>query len=197
MKQNASSPNHLKPSNKKLVIILFAATIGMFGFGFALVPFYNTLCNILGINGKTNSVAIGYNEAYAAVDTTREVTVEFIATNPSNLNWDFYPLVQKIKLNPGKMKQLAFYARNRTDRAMTVQAVPSVTPGIAAKYLKKTECFCFTQQTLSGKAAMDMPLLFHIDPELPQNIHTITLSYTLYDVTDRNIKQNNKIKRIT
>lgn len=196
MKPIGLTPSQIT-NNKKIVIILSFVAIGMFAFGFALIPFYNTLCNILGINGKTNGPVIGYNEAYAAVDTTREVTVEFIANNPSNLNWEFYPLVTKVKLNPGKMEELAFYARNKTNQSMTVQAVPSVTPGIAAKYLKKTECFCFNQQTLAGKDAMDMPLLFHIDPELPQNISTITLSYTLYDVTDRNIKQRNNTRRIT
>lgn len=88
-------------------------------------------------------------------------------------------------MHPGEIVKLAFYAENKTDYTMTVQAIPSVTPGIAAKYLKKTECFCFTQQTLNGHEAMNMPLLFHLDTDLPKNVNTVTLSYTLFDVTGR------------
>jgi len=156
----------------------------MFAFGFALVPIYNSLCKALSINGKTNQQAIAY-DANTKVALEREVVVEFVATNNSNVPWAFYPKTTKIKVHPGEIAKLAFYAENKTKHRMTVQAVPSVTPGIAAKYLKKTECFCFTQQTLNGHEAMDMPLLFHLDPDLPAHVKTITLAYTLFDVTDR------------
>jgi cytochrome c oxidase assembly protein subunit 11 len=169
----------------KLVVTLFVLVLGMFGFGFALVPIYNSLCQTLGINGKTNNEAISYDAAAAKVVHERTVTVEFIATNNGGVPWAFYPKVKKIKVHPGEMARLSFYAENKTNYPMTVQAIPSVTPGIAAKYLKKTECFCFTQQTLGGHEAMDMPLLFHLDSDLPASVSTITLAYTLFDVTDK------------
>lgn len=172
--------NHLK-----LVTILVVMVLGMFGFGFALVPIYNSLCKSLGINGKTNTESIAYNPATVNIAHDRAIMVEFVATNNSGVPWAFYPKTQKLTVHPGEIAKLAFYAENKTNHRMTVQAIPSVTPGIAAKYLKKTECFCFTQQTLNGHEAMDMPLLFHLDTDLPANVSTITLAYTLFDVTDR------------
>jgi cytochrome c oxidase assembly protein subunit 11 len=170
---------------QKLLIILSLIVLGMFAFGFALVPIYNSLCKTLGINGKTNPEAIAYDVSKATIATDREVLVQFVATNNSGVPWAFYPKIAKIKVHPGEIVKLAFYAENKTGHRMTVQAIPSVTPGLAAKYLKKTECFCFTQQTLNGHEAMNMPLLFHLDTELPENIKTVTLSYTLFDVTGR------------
>lgn len=167
----------------KLVTLLGLLVALMFAFVFALVPLYNSLCKALGINGKVDLKAVTANQAMVAQE--REVLVEFVATINSSLPWDFYPKVKKLKVHPGKVVKLAFYAENKTKHRMTVQAIPSVTPGIAAKYLKKTECFCFTQQTLNGHEAMDMPLLFHLDPELPTSIKTITLSYFLFDVEDK------------
>ena len=128
--------NHIK-----LISILLAVVLGMFGFGFALVPIYNRLCKNLGINGKTNPEAIAYDVTKAKIATNREVLVEFVATNNSSVPWAFYPKIKKIQVHPGEIVRLAFYAENKTDHRMIVQAVPSVTPGIAAKYLKKTECF--------------------------------------------------------
>jgi cytochrome c oxidase assembly protein subunit 11 len=168
----------------KLVGLLSIAGVLMFAFGFALVPIYNSLCKALNINGKVvldTSTTTKPNK----VVMERSVRVQFVATNTGGVPWDFYPKVQEITIHPGKIAHLAFYAENKTNRSMTVQAIPSVTPGIAAKYIKKTECFCFTQQTLNGHEAMDMPLLFHLDPDLPESVNTITLAYALFDVTDR------------
>lgn len=170
-------------SHTRLVGILAFIIAGMFVFGFALVPIYNSLCKTLGINGKTNSVAIAYDAKRGHIDNTRMVSVEFVATNNGSVAWKFYPSTKRIKLHPGEVAKLSFYAENLTNNPMTVQAIPSVTPGIAAKYIKKTECFCFAQQTLGGHEAMDMPLLFHLDPDLPENVKTLTLSYTLFDVS--------------
>lgn len=170
---------------QRLLIFLTIVVLGMFAFGFALVPIYNSLCKTLGINGKTNPEAVAYDASKVTVATNREVLVEFVATNNSGVPWEFYPETKKIRVHPGEIVKLAFYAENKTDHAMTVQAIPSVTPGIAAKYLKKTECFCFTQQTLNGHEAMNMPLLFHLDTALPEDVKTVTLSYTLFDVTGR------------
>ena len=169
----------------KLVVTLALIVLAMFAFGFALVPIYNSLCKALGLNGKTNPEAIAYDVTKAKIAKDREVLVEFVATNNSGVPWAFYPKIQKLKIHPGEIAKLAFYAENKTGHRMIVQAIPSVTPGLAAKYLKKTECFCFTQQTLNGHEAMDMPLLFHLDTDLPANIRTVTLSYTLFDVSDK------------
>lgn len=174
-----------RKGHHRLIVILASLVLGMFAFGFALVPIYNSLCKSLGINGKTNPEAVAYDATKAKIDKKREITVEFVATNNSGVPWAFYPKIRKIKVHPGEIAKLSFYAENKTDHQMTVQAIPSVTPGIAAKYLKKTECFCFTQQTLNGHEAMNMPLLFHLDADLPEKVHTVTLSYTLFDVTDK------------
>lgn len=172
-------------NHHKLLIVLVGIVLAMFAFGFALVPIYNSLCKTLGINGKVNAEAVAYDAATTKIAQDREVIVEFVATNNSGVPWAFYPKTQKIKIHPGEIARLEFYAENRTDHPMTVQAIPSVTPGIAAKYLKKTECFCFARQTLNGHEAMNMPLLFHLDVDLPEKINTVTLSYTLFDVTGK------------
>jgi cytochrome c oxidase assembly protein subunit 11 len=172
---------------KKLLVLLTLLVLGMFGFGFALVPIYNSLCKTLGINGKTNPEAIAYDASKTKIETNREVLVQFVATNNGGVPWAFYPKTKEVKVHPGEIVRLEFYAENQSDRRMVVQAIPSVTPGLAAKFLKKTECFCFTQQTLNGHEAMNMPLLFHLDTDLPKQINTVTLSYTLFDVTDRAI----------
>ncbi|MBA2657377.1 MAG: cytochrome c oxidase assembly protein [Tatlockia sp.] len=174
-------------SHTRLIITLALIVLAMFAFGFALVPIYNKLCKTLGINGKTNSEAIAYDLNNAKISKDREIMVEFVATNNGSIPWAFYPKVQRLKIHPGEIAQLAFYAENKSNYRMTVQAIPSVTPGIAAKYLKKTECFCFTQQTLNGHEAMNMPLLFHLDQDLPAEVKTITLSYTLFDLTGKTL----------
>lgn len=181
--------------HSKLITLLILLTVGMFAFGFALIPMYNALCKVWGINGKTNATAITANSAQ--IDTSREITIEFLATNNGSLTWTFHPTVTKIRLHPGEMKKITYFARNNTNETMTVQAIPSVTPGLAAKYLKKTECFCFNQQTLAAKAEMDMPILFHLDPELPKDIKTITLAYTLFDVTHMKLKATTKGGKIS
>ncbi len=169
----------------KLVGILTVAGLLMFAFGFALVPIYNSMCKALSINGKVVLDTTAYDAKTAKIVQDREIVVQFVATNTGGVPWAFYPKTREIRIHPGKVARLAFYAENKTNRRMTVQAIPSVTPGIAAKYIKKTECFCFTQQTLNGHEGMDMPLLFHLDPDLPKSIKIITLAYALFDVTDR------------
>ena len=176
------SPQQEK-KNKRLLIKLLGVAVGMFGFGYALVPLYNVMCKAFGINGKTGGAVSG---EVTAIDKSRQITVQFIANNNEALPWQFHPNIKHIEFHPGEFAKVSYFAQNDSDHVMTVQAIPSVTPGLAAKYLKKTECFCFTQQTLKPHEKMDMPLLFHIDPELPNNIQTVTLSYTLFDVTHRN-----------
>ena len=163
--------------NRRLLYWGIGVSIGMFGFGYALVPFYNVMCKALGVNGKTsNMVAVGQ----VPVDPSRWVRVEFMTSNNANLPWTFYTETRKVDIHPGANTEIMFHARNNTDHVMTVQAIPSVTPGLAAKYIKKTECFCFTQQTLLAGESIDMPVIFRVDPDLPASVHELTLSYTLF-----------------
>ena len=166
-------------ANKKVVKRLGIAAVVMFGFGFALVPLYDVFCDITGLNGKTGRME--QEEALSQqVDEDRLVTVEFLATVHSDLPWEFKPMVRKIKVHPGEITEVNYYARNKTDNLVAGQAVPSVAPGLAAKYFNKTECFCFTRQTLAPGEAKEMPLRFIVDPALPENVRTVSLSYTFY-----------------
>lgn len=182
--ENLSQPAHKPRSYSKkhriTILLLTLLVILMFGFGYALVPIYNTLCQALGLNGKTGGPTAQSN----LVDESRWVTVQFLATNNANLPWKFYPVTTKIKIHPGENTKVAYFAENDSSKNMTVQAVPSVTPGLAAKFLKKTECFCFNRQTLKSKESMEMPLIFHLDTHLPKQYNTVTLAYTLFDVTN-------------
>jgi len=155
----------------------------MFAFVFVvMVPLYNVLCDALGINGKTNAAA--YTAVPAAVDTSREVTIQFVATNNDGMPWDFGPSITAMQVNPGAVNDTVFLARNPLPHPMVAQAVPSVSPSRAAEYFHKTECFCFNHQPLDGRTSTEMPLQFIVDQDLPRDIKTITLSYTIFDVTD-------------
>lgn len=167
--------------NKKVVIKLVAVVFGMFGFGFALVPLYEVFCDITGINGKTSDVAATYSNI--EIDESRLVTVEFITRINTGMPWKFETQTRRVQVHPGKMHQVDFYAFNPATRDIIGQAVPSVSPGTAAIYLNKTECFCFEQQPLKAGEEVTMPMQFYIDPELPDDINYFTVQYTLYDVT--------------
>ena len=171
-----------KTTTQKMVAKLFVAVVGMFGFGFAMVPLYDVLCDITGLNGKTDTKA--YEAVNVQVDTDRTVTVQFVATNNDKMSWDFKPEVTMIKVHPGELTSTTFFAKNPSGQRMVAQAIPSVSPGRAAEFFHKTECFCFNQQTLLAGEAIDMPLRFIVDQDLPKDIKTITLAYTLFDVTE-------------
>lgn len=182
-----TAPN--KPSkHSKTVTKLMLVVVGMFGFGFLLVPLYDVFCDVTGINGKTNDTAASYDGVI--VDESRWVTVEFITRTNTGMPWEFSAQTQKIKVHPGEINQIDFYAKNPANRDIVGQAVPSVSPGLAALYLNKTECFCFEQQTLKAGEETMMPVRFYIDPQLPDDITFFTLSYTLYDVTEPTVAMN-------
>ena len=163
----------------KLVVV----AVVMFAFVFVvMVPLYDVLCDALGINGKTSGQA--YTSVPATVDESRTVTIQFVATNNEGMPWEFGPSTTAMKVHPGAVNDTVFYARNPMPQAMVAQAIPSVSPARAAEFFHKTECFCFNQQPLDGKTAADMPLQFIIDQDLPRDIKTITLSYTIFDVTE-------------
>lgn len=161
---------------------LLVVALAMFAFVFVvMVPLYNVLCDALGINGKTG----GRYEAVATrVDESRLVTVQFVTTNNAGMPWEFKPSITAMKVNPGAVNSTVFLARNPLPQAMVAQAIPSISPARAAQYFHKTECFCFNQQPLDGETSAELPLQFIVDQDLPRDIRTITLSYTLFDVTD-------------
>ncbi|MCU8018672.1 cytochrome c oxidase assembly protein [Shewanella sp. SM72] len=172
-------------SNRKLISMLVIGCIGMFGFGFALVPLYDVLCEQLGINGKPSNTASSYQAI--TVDTSRIVTVEFISQVQTGMPWTFAPQTKRLEVYPGELIHTAFLARNMSAKATIGQAIPSVSPGQGAAYFNKTECFCFNQQPLAADTSAELPLIFYVDPQLPESIHTLTLSYTLYDITDKQL----------
>jgi cytochrome c oxidase assembly protein subunit 11 len=160
---------------KKLLVI----AVLMFGFGFALVPLYDKICEIAGVRNVFKP-----DQALAAntqVDNSRLVSIEFDA-NTQRLAWTFKPLESHVSVHPGELTQVVYEIRNTLDRPVTAQAVPSYGPQNAAQHFRKLECFCFQQHTLAAGEMRRMPVVFVIDPALPVDINTITLSYTFFEV---------------
>ncbi|MDD2722775.1 MAG: cytochrome c oxidase assembly protein [Methylovulum sp.] len=171
----------VKQKNAKLVRTLVFVVVAMFGFGFALVPLYDVLCDITGLNGKVASVAV--KEIVYPVDKDREVSVEFVTSLNESAPMLFRSETKKLKVHPGEYYTVNFYAENLTDKVMVAQAIPSISPGLAAEYFKKTECFCFTEQTFKPREGRTMPVRFVVDPNLPKQYKIITLAYTFFDNT--------------
>jgi cytochrome c oxidase assembly protein subunit 11 len=172
-----------KMSNKKLTLILSLTTLGMFGFGYALVPLYDILCEQLGINGKTSSVASQAPQAMQ-VDESRTIKVEFVSHISQGVPVTFEPQQKVIMVHPGEVIRTAYIATNKSSKPLVAQAVPSVSPGLGATHFNKIECFCFSQQPLEVKQQAELPLIFYVEHELPKSMHTLTLSYTIYDISD-------------
>ena len=158
---------------------LVGMTVAMFGFGYLLVPLYDVFCEVTGLGGRTADQAAVAGSM--VIDESREVELEFIASVGASEGWTFRPSVSRMTITPGKLYQTTFYAENRRDDARIGQAVPSVAPGTAARYLQKTECFCFEQQEFDGNEGREMPVVFYLDPELPEHLDTATLSYAFFE----------------
>ncbi len=177
-------------SNKKTAGKLLIVVVAMFGFGYALVPLYDVVCQVLGI-GRFADIESGkydpkaqeqlVKDMAANKDLTRNVTVEFITVLNGGMKWEFKALQKEVVVHPGVMSTVDFYAKNLTGRDVIAQAVPRILPGNATKYFTKIECFCFTQQIFKKGEARNMPLRFMVSPALPKSINTITLSYTFFD----------------
>lgn len=173
----------LKNNTIDLTVKLVMASVAMFVFVFVvMVPLYDVLCDALGINGKTSGRS--YVAENIEVDTTREITVQFVTINNSGMPWIFEPSKVITTVNPGAMNDITFYAKNTTNKNMSAQAIPSVSPARASTYFHKTECFCFDKQDLTANTETHMPLRYIVDQNLPKDIQTITLSYTIFDITD-------------
>jgi cytochrome c oxidase assembly protein subunit 11 len=174
-------------ANSRLMLKLIGFALGAFGFGFALVPLYEVLCDITGVgNPKDLLRASIIDPAEApATDDSRLVTVEFVADLPSVGNWEFRPLIAEMKVQPGRLYEIDYIAHNLTGRDTVANAIPSVAPGKATAFFRKTECFCFVPQDFAKDEERVLPVRFVVDPNLPKSIDRITLSYVFYDNSTR------------
>ena len=174
---NKLPPDDSRQSNRALVVKLGVVVVMMFGFGYALVPFYDQICRATGLR----DIAVADTAVNTQVDMTRLVRIEFDA-NLSKLPWQFRPVTAVLDVHPGAVTQVVYEVENTTGHAMTGQAVPSYGPQRAGDYFKKLDCFCFTKQSFAAHEKRQMPVVFVIDPKLPSDITTITLSYTFFEV---------------
>jgi cytochrome c oxidase assembly protein subunit 11 len=164
-------------ANRRMLVRLGVVVVAMFGFGFALVPFYEKICEVAGLR----TIARADAPTNTQVDATRSVRIEF-DTNVRNLPWRFKPREAIVSVHPGQVVQAVFDVVNTTDRPITGQAIPSYGPQYAAQYFRKLDCFCFTKQTLKPGESRAMPVVFVIDPAAPRELNTISLSYTFFEV---------------
>lgn len=164
--------------HRSLVARLALMTLGSFAFGFALVPLYDVFCSVTGFGSRA---ALRTPAAVVGVpDETRSVTVEFVANLASHGSFEFRPALAQMQVHPGQLYETTFYARNLTGRDTVAQAVPSVAPGRASAYFRKTECFCFVPQSFAKGEGRDLTVRFSIDPKLPADVDRITLAYVFY-----------------
>ncbi len=167
-------------ANRRTAVKLLAVTCLMFAFGYALVPLYSVFCEITGLNGKTGRLSAA-EAAQVQVDLNRSVTVEFVTSVNAGMPWEFRPPPRKITVHPGVETTVEFEATNYAQFPVTGNAVPSVAPNEAARYFNKTECFCFTQQSLEPGESRKMPVRFVVDPRLPERVEVLTLAYTFFE----------------
>lgn len=173
----------------RLTIGLLILALAMFGFGYALIPVYDWICKVSGINGKlvkTTDANIAYT-----VDSSREVGVEFISTVNKADTLVFSGDTAKLQVHPGEYRTVNFQGTNKTDHPLVMRTMPSLSPGMAAEYLKM-ECFCFTEQTLKPGESRKFPVRFVISPELPDRYAVMTLSLSVFDITEKTVTQNSK-----
>lgn len=175
--------------HKLLLTKLIVIVVLMFGFSFALIPLYSVFCKVTGLNGKIDDRhPLAYTPRYKASGSetpNRLVTVEFVVNLNRQLPFLFKSEHTAMQVIPGELSITSYYVKNMTDKKIIIQAIPSISPGIVAKHLKKLECFCFNKQTLKPGEEMKLPLRFWLDPEFPTDVHRMTLAYTLFDVTER------------
>ena len=172
--------------NRQILLKLLIASVMMFGFGYALVPMYKALCEVTGINVVTSKNNYGVR-AYSPnkvgnsqIDYSRVITIEFDSN--SRGPFTFRPVKNYLEVHPGEMTEIVYEVSNNLNRSVEAQAIPSYAPKSATEYFTKLECFCFLQQTLAAHEVRKMPVVFVIDAGLPQDVKTITLSYTLFEL---------------
>lgn len=191
---HSSTASALPRSNRKLVAKLLVVVAAAFAFGFALVPLYDVLCSVTGLNGKTKPGVIGVGGIGTAgvsavppsrIDMSRTVTVEFTGTVMPGLPWEMRPLTTSLDLHPGELHQAKFLVHNRSKQTIVGQAVPSISPGQASLHFEKLDCFCFSQQTLAPGETKELPVTFIVKPEIDEKIRTVTLSYAFFNVPQK------------
>ena len=165
--------------NRRVASLVIILSLAMFGFGYALIPLYDIICDITGFNGRTG-VAEAEEIERTLPDKSRLITVQFVASVNSQLPWDFLPTQTQMQVHPGKIYETTFSVRNRSNRNLVGQAVPSVSPNKAALHFNKTECFCFTKQILNPQETREMPVHFVVNRELPSSVRVLTLAYTFF-----------------
>lgn len=174
----------LRRANLQMVGKLVVVTGVMFGFGYAMVPMYKHICEALGINvlslSEQQVSRAGQGKVNTQVDSSRTITVEFDAN--ARGPWGFKPEVRSVKVHPGEITTVVYEFTNEQDRTMAAQAIPSYAPKQATSHFNKMECFCFTEHTLKPGESKRWPVVFVIDPKLPKDVSTITLSYTFFEV---------------
>jgi len=175
--------------NKWLAGKLSFTAILMVGFAIVVLPaLYNLICEVTGLDGRTGRIE--KEQALATrPDKTRVIKVEFDANVNGNLPWEFKALTKRIEVHPGEVATVSYYAKNMSNRTVVGQAVPYVTPKKVGKYFNKTECFCFSQQKFGPGEDKEMPLRFIVDPDLPKDVNTITLSYTFFDTKQSGVEE--------
>lgn len=178
--QDGSGRDESHKLNKTMLGKLLVITVLMFGFGYALIPLYKQICELTGINILTQKDMKVDGIGNTQIDKTRTITVEFDANAQGP--WRFRPTVSSMQVHPGEMTQVTYEVVNTQSRSIDAQAIPSYAPQQAAQHFKKVECFCFKQQTLAPNQAKQMPVVFYIDPALPRDVKTITLSYTFFEI---------------
>jgi cytochrome c oxidase assembly protein subunit 11 len=171
-------------STPVLCVKLCVTVVGMFVFAiFIMPPMYTLFCDITGLNGKTGGQYDATQNNYG-VDTSREIKIQFIANNNEDMPWEFRPINKTVVVHPGEVTVIKYLAHNPTDKAMVGQAIPSLVPYKAVSYFHKTECFCFNSQPLQAGESAELGLSFIVDIEIPKYVKTITMSYTLFDITE-------------
>jgi cytochrome c oxidase assembly protein subunit 11 len=168
--------------NRRLSLRLAAVALGMFGFGYALVPFYSQICAALGLYSLEEQSSLPAN---SQIDATRTVTIDLDANTSSDLPWRFRPLERQVQVHPGQLTTVEYEIVNTRDERLTGQAVASYGPAYAGEYFRKVECFCFTQQTLEAGETRRLPVTFVVDPKLPRGVNAIALSYTFFEIAGR------------
>ena len=176
---SATEGGHGLSDNRRTLVKLSIVASLMFGFGYAMVPFYKQICIALGLN-SLSPVAVATAEN-TQIDYSRTVTIELDA-NAHHLPWRFKPMQNHIAVHPGELITVEYAIVNTRTTPVTGQAVPSYGPQLAGQYFSKLECFCFSKQTLAGGETRRMPVVFLIDPKLPADVRSITLSYTFFEV---------------
>lgn len=166
--------------NRNTTLLLMGLAVVMFGFGFALVPLYGLFCQVTGTQSLSQRSEIGrvLTSADGRIDENRWVTVKFDTTVHPDLPWEFKALTQQLRVHPGATYDVSFSARNRSSERVTGQAIPNIAPWQATPYFTKMECFCFNRQTLEGNQQADLPLRFSVATELPEEVRSLTLSYS-------------------